>query len=46
MCGRFASQLPADVIHKLFAAAGPTPNLAPNWNVVPIQDAMAGTARR
>jgi putative SOS response-associated peptidase YedK len=40
MCGRFASQIPADLIHKLFATAGSVPNLAPNWNVAPTQDAM------
>ncbi len=40
MCGRFASQLPPEIIRSLFAASGPTPNLAPNWNVAPTNDAM------
>ncbi len=41
MCGRFASYLPPDAIHALFATAGTVPNLAPSWNVAPTQDAMA-----
>jgi putative SOS response-associated peptidase YedK len=40
MCGRFASQIPADLIHQLFKTAGSVPNLAPSWNVAPTQDAM------
>ncbi len=40
MCGRFASQLPPEIIRGLFEASGPTPNLAPNWNVAPTQDAI------
>ncbi len=40
MCGRFASHLPPDAIRALFATAGPVPNLAPNWNVAPTNDAM------
>ena len=40
MCGRFASQLPPDLIAKLFRTDGPLPNLAPNWNVAPTQPAL------
>ena len=40
MCGRFASHLPPDAIRALFATSGPVPNLAPNWNVAPTNDAM------
>ena len=40
MCGRFASQLSPELIRSLFGTAGPTPNLPPNWNVAPTQDAM------
>ncbi len=38
MCGRYASHLPPRAIGELFRAAG-WPNLAPNWNVAPTQDA-------
>jgi putative SOS response-associated peptidase YedK len=40
MCGRFASQIPADLIRQLFRTSGSVPNLAPSWNVAPTQDAM------
>jgi putative SOS response-associated peptidase YedK len=40
MCGRFAAQLPAELIARLFRTSGPLPNLAPNWNVAPTQDAL------
>ena len=40
MCGRFASHLPPDAIRALFATSGHVPNLAPNWNVAPTNDAM------
>ena len=40
MCGRFASTLPPDAIRALFATTGPVPNLAPSWNVAPMQDTM------
>ncbi|WP_158742186.1 SOS response-associated peptidase [Acidisphaera sp. L21] len=40
MCGRYASQLPADTIRALFATTGPVPNVAPSWNVAPTQPAM------
>ncbi len=39
MCGRFAFQLPPEIIRTLFKAAGATPNFVPNWNVAPTQDA-------
>jgi putative SOS response-associated peptidase YedK len=40
MCGRFASFLPPDAIRALFQTAGSLPNVAPNWNVAPTQQAM------
>ena len=40
MCGRFTSHLPPDAIRTLFATSGAAPNLAPNWNVAPSNDAM------
>jgi putative SOS response-associated peptidase YedK len=40
MCGRFASQLPPDAIAQLFRTEGDIPNLPPNWNVAPTQQAM------
>jgi putative SOS response-associated peptidase YedK len=39
MCGRFASQLPAELLARLFATTNPLPNLAPNWNIAPTQTA-------
>ena len=44
MCGRFASQLPPELIARLFRTDGPLPNLPPNWNVAPSQPAL--TVRR
>ena len=40
MCGRFASFLPPDAMRALFKTVGAPPNIAPNWNVAPTQDAM------
>jgi len=40
MCGRYASQLSAELIRRLFATTGDTPNLAPKWNLAPTQAAM------
>ena len=40
MCGRFASSLPPEAIARLFRTTGTPPNLAPNWNTAPSQDAM------
>jgi putative SOS response-associated peptidase YedK len=40
MCGRFAAQLPAELVARLFRTVNPLPNLAPNWNVAPTQAAM------
>jgi len=40
MCGRFAAQLPAELVARLFRTSGPLPNIAPNWNVAPTQDAL------
>ncbi len=40
MCGRFASQLPAEILARLFATTGDLPNTPPSWNVAPTQAAM------
>jgi putative SOS response-associated peptidase YedK len=40
MCGRFASQLPPELIRRLFATIGDVPNIAPNSNVAPTQSGM------
>ncbi len=40
MCGRFASQLPAELVARLFRTSNPLPNLAPNWNTAPSQSAL------
>ena len=40
MCGRFASQLPAEFFARLFGTTGDLPNTAPSWNVAPTQAAM------
>jgi putative SOS response-associated peptidase YedK len=40
MCGRFAAQLPAELVARLFRTVNPLPNLAPNWNLAPTQPAM------
>ncbi len=40
MCGRFAAQLPPDMIARLFRTAGDLPKLGPSWNVCPTQPAL------
>ena len=35
MCGRFASDLPIDLIRTLFGITGPVPNSQPSWNIAP-----------
>jgi putative SOS response-associated peptidase YedK len=40
MCGRFASQLPPELIARLFRTQGDLPNIAANWNVAPTQPAL------
>jgi putative SOS response-associated peptidase YedK len=40
MCGRFASQLPAELVARIFRTTNPLPNLAPNWNTAPSQSAL------
>lgn len=37
MCGRFAVDLPVDLIRALFGTAGPVPNSEPSWNIAPTQ---------
>lgn len=37
MCGRFASELPPELIRRLFATTGAVPNDAPSYNVAPTQ---------
>jgi putative SOS response-associated peptidase YedK len=39
MCGRYASFIPADQLHRLFRTVNPTPNLQPTWNMAPTRDA-------
>ncbi len=40
MCGRFASQLPPELLRRAFAALGDIPNTPPIWNVAPTQAAL------
>jgi putative SOS response-associated peptidase YedK len=40
MCGRYASFLPAEAVARLFHTTNPLPNVAPSWNVAPMQSAM------
>ena len=40
MCGRYVSSLPPDQIRVVFGTTGALPNLPPNWNVAPTQDAL------
>jgi putative SOS response-associated peptidase YedK len=40
MCGRFAAQLPPEFIARLFRTVGALPNLGPNWNVCPTNQAL------
>lgn len=37
MCGRFASDLPPELIRRLFGTTGAIPNDAPSYNVAPTQ---------
>jgi putative SOS response-associated peptidase YedK len=40
MCGRFASTLPPELVARLFATRNALPNLGPNWNTAPTQEAL------
>ncbi len=40
MCGRFASQLPPELLRRAFAALGDIPNTPPSWNIAPTQPAL------
>ena len=40
MCGRFAAQLPPELLRRAFAAVGDIPNTPPSWNVAPTQAAL------
>lgn len=40
MCGRFASDLPPELVSRMFGTRNALPNLAANWNTAPTQDAM------
>ena len=44
MCGRFASQLPLELLARTMAVLGDIPNTSPSWNVAPTQAALV--ARR
>jgi putative SOS response-associated peptidase YedK len=39
MCGRYASFIAADRLHRLFRTVNPTPNLQATWNMAPTRDA-------
>jgi putative SOS response-associated peptidase YedK len=39
MCGRYASFIAADRLHRLFRTVNPTPSLQPTWNMAPTRDA-------
>jgi putative SOS response-associated peptidase YedK len=39
MCGRYASFIAADRLHRLFRTVNPTPNIQPTWNMAPTRDA-------
>jgi putative SOS response-associated peptidase YedK len=39
MCGRYASFIPADRLHRMFRTVNPTPNLKPTWNMAPTREA-------
>ena len=40
MCGRFASTPPPELVARLFATRNALPNLGPNWNTAPTQEAL------
>ncbi len=40
MCGRFPSTLPPELVARLFATRNALPNLGPNWNTAPTQEAL------
>ena len=40
MCGRFASQLPPELLRRAFATLGDLPNTPASWNVAPTQAAL------
>ena len=40
MCGRFAAQLPPELLRRAFAALDDIPNTAPSWNVALAQAAL------
>jgi putative SOS response-associated peptidase YedK len=42
MCGRYASFIAADRLHRLFRTVNPTPNLQPTWNMAPTAGAALG----
>lgn len=35
MCGRFAVDLPPELIGRMFGTHNATPNMLPNWNTAP-----------
>jgi putative SOS response-associated peptidase YedK len=40
MCGRLASNLPPELIARVFQTTNPLPNAVATWNLAPTQDAM------
>ncbi len=41
MCGRFAVDLPPELIGRMFGTQNATSNMPPNWNTAPSQKALA-----
>jgi putative SOS response-associated peptidase YedK len=39
VCGRYALSLPPEALRTLFRTRNPVPNLGPNWNTAPAQEA-------
>ena len=40
MCGRYAISQPPEFIARFFRTVNALPNVAPSWNIAPLQDAM------
>ena len=40
MCGRFVSQLPPELMRRVFAIMGDIPDTPASWNVAPTQDVL------
>ena len=40
MCGRFASELPPELVARLCSTGSPLSNVALNWNTAPSQSSL------